>query len=302
MQRRLLTLLPIALLLACTPVLASPYTYTFTFNNEGTIPNPNPPPANIDRPIQAANWNGIYSSAALPAVTGTAIFADLSEGVIAGQGGFPGAYKAGFLFVSGKDSQPAPGGFLVWSANTNVVYEPQLPQGGSTVVNPQTDWFSPDAGAPGNLNQLLAGNLLTLQMYVSTRNAAGVRYHFALKIDGEWYVSQQVFQGSGNNVWTLASIDIQSANWLGGITGAGFLNLDFTANPPTVHTIASLGPTAMLDTIGVYIDTDNAAGTTASWARVDSIILTAVPEPAAYAAVLAGLALLFVALRRRARG
>ncbi len=245
--------------------------FTFTFNNEGTIPNPNPPPDRIDRPIQAAMWNGVYSSAALPAVTGEAIFADLSEGVIPGQGEIPGAYKAGFLFVSGKDGQPAPQGFLLWSENTNVVNEVQEPY--VSGVNPQTDWYCETADAPGNLNQILVRDLRELSVYVNPRNKDTVRYHFALKAAGQWYITEQAYQSTGD--WTLIRVDAQSANWLTGILGDGFLNLDFAANPPQVVTLGSLPQDTLLTTVGIYIDTDDFVGQTDTWARIDSYMVTA---------------------------
>jgi hypothetical protein len=285
-------LFPFALLIAWAPLSANFTTYAFTFNNEGKV-------GGLDRTIQDGNWDGVYSPAALPAVTGTAIFADLSEGVIGGMDAWPGAYKAGFMFVSGKNDQPAPGGFLLWSGNTTVVSEPQWPQGGLDSVNPQTAWYSPDADAVGNLNQLRAGDLLQLEMVIAPRNAATANYRFAIQVAGDWYVSEQVFQADGNSVWTTVSLDIQAANWLGGITGPGFLNLDFVANPPTVLTIADLFDSALLNTVGIYIDTGDAIGQNDSWARVDNVVLTAVPEPAAYAALLAGAALALVLLRRR---
>jgi len=236
--------------------------FTFTFNNEGKVDG-------LDRPIQAAHWNGIYSSTALPAVTGAAIFADLSEGVIASQGEIPGAYKAGFLFVSGKNDQPAPEGFLLWSENTNVVHQPQWPPEG----NPQTDWFCENPDSLGNLNQILVRDLRDLSVYVNPRNKDTVRYHFAIQVAGEWYITEQAYQSTGD--WTLISVNPQTANWLTGIVGEDFLNLDFDASPPQVVTLGSLPAGALLTTVGIYIDTDDFVGQWDTWARIDSYMLTA---------------------------
>jgi hypothetical protein len=244
--------------------------FTFTFNNEGTVNG-------SDRPIQAADWDGLYSSAALPLLTNEATLADLSEGV--SDDTTPGSYKAGFLFVSGKNDQPAPDGFLVYSTNTNVVDEPQFPQGAEVSVNPQTDWYSDPTNAVTNLNQLLAKDLNELQMRIRPRNSA-VRFHFALKIAGEWYVSADSFQHSGAdlNAWESVSLDAGSANWLSGVVGEGSINFDFTAVAPAVVKLADLASGSKLETVGIYIDTDDGIGTTDTWARVDSITLaSAVP-------------------------
>lgn len=240
--------------------------FTFTFNNEGTVNG-------LDRPIQAANWDGLYSSTAQPLVTGEAVFADLSEGVSDDM--TPGSYKAGFLFVSGKNDQPAPEGFLVYSTNNNVVDEPQIPQGVAETVNPQTDWYSDPTNSVTNLNQLLARDLGELQMRINPRSTA-IRYHFALQIGGEWYVSEQAFQHTGSGSWESVSLDAGSANWLSGVVGEGSINFDFTAVAPTVTALSDLPSDATLDTVGIYIDTDDAVGTGTTWARVDSITLRSV--------------------------
>jgi len=238
--------------------------FTFTFNNEGKVDN-------MDRPIQAGSWDGIYTSAALPLVTSDAVFADLSEGTTSDP--TPGHYKAGFLFVSGKDDQPAPEGFLVYSTDTAVVDEVQAPAIG---VNPQTKWYSDPYNSIANLNELTAGDLQELSMRIRPRNAATVRYHFALKLGGSWYVSEQAFQHSGSADWESVSLDVPTANWLGGVVGEGSLNLDFAANAPQVNTIATIGSDAALESVGIYIDTDASVGTNDTWARVDSITLSAI--------------------------
>ncbi|MGC9452187.1 MAG: immunoglobulin domain-containing protein [Oceanipulchritudo sp.] len=251
-------------------VAEEPDLFTFTFNNEGKVDG-------LDRPIQAANWDGIYSSAALPLVTGDAVYADLSEGV--SDDPTPGHYKAGFLFVSGKNEQPAPQGFLVWSTNTNVVDEIQEPY--FTLVNPQTDWYSDPVNTVTNLNELELGGLRELQMRINPRNPATVRYHFAIQAGGQWYVSEESFQHSGTAGWESVSLGIQGANWVAGLVGESSLNLDIAGTSPTVVTIADIGADTLLDTVGIYIDTDDNVGQTDTWARVDSITLSAVPPPVA---------------------
>ena len=249
-------------------VAETPDLFTFTFNNEGKVDG-------LDRPIQAANWDGAYSSNALPLVTSEAVFADLSEGVSSDP--TPGHYKAGFLFVSGKADQPAPEGFLVWSANTNVVDQPQLPQSSGTSVNPQTDWYSDPVNSVSDLSELPLADLRELQMRIRPRvPAAEVRYHFAIQVAGDWYVSEEAFvYPLDASDWISVSLSVQEANWLSGVVAEGSLNLDFTATAPSVVTVADIGGEALLDTVGIYIDTDDNVGTD-SWARVDSITLSAV--------------------------
>lgn len=241
--------------------------FTFTFNNEGTVDG-------LDRPIQASTWNGIYSGAALPLVTGEAVMADLSEGVSADP--TPGHYKAGFLFVTGRNDQPAPEGFFVYSTNTLVVSEPQVPLTG---INPQVDWHSDAPNSVKDLSLLAAQDIRELTMRIRPRNAETVRYHFALRLGGEWLVSEEGFQyPQGATDWVSVSLDAVSANWLSGVVGETSLNLDFVANPPGVTTLAALGE-VLLDRVGIYIDTDDAVGTNNTWARVDSITLSAVVPP-----------------------
>jgi hypothetical protein len=244
--------------------------FTFTFNNEGSVDG-------ADRPIQAAHWDGIYSAGAQPLVTGEAVFADLSEGV--SEDPTPGHYKAGFLFVSGKPDQPAPEGFLVYSTRTGVVDEPQTPLNDS---NPQTDWYSDPVNTVTDLAELPLAELRELQMRLKSRQNAAIRYHFAIKAGGEWYVSEQAFDmtGAGSLAdWMSVSLDVQTETWLAGVVGENQLNLDFDANPPQPVTIADIGGGVLLETVGIYIDTDAATGLD-TWARVDSITLLAgVPAP-----------------------
>jgi hypothetical protein len=162
----------------------------------------------------------------------------------------------------------------VYSSNTKVVDEPQLPQGSTVSVNPQTDWYSDPTNSVANLNELLAKDIGELRMRIKPRNVA-IRHHFALKIAGEWYVSEEALTHSGvdPNAWEWVSLNAGSANWLSGVVAEGSINFDFTAVAPTVVKLADLPSGSKLDTVGIYIDTDDGVGTTDTWARVDAITI-----------------------------
>lgn len=242
--------------------------FAFTFNNEGKVDGK-------DRPIQAANWDGVYTSEALPLETSEAVFADLSEGTY--DDDTPGHYKAGFLFVSGKWDQPAPEGFLVYTTNTNVVDQPQTP---ITGVNPQTDWYSDPPNPVSDLSELSALDLRELRFRINPRNAETVRYHFALKLGGEWYVSADPFQHSGESGWEPISLDVPSAQWYTDVVGDGSLDLDLDLSGDRLAVSTSEIGDVPVDSVGVYIDTDDNVGQQDTWARVDSYrVYAAVPVP-----------------------
>lgn len=240
--------------------------FTFTFNNEGKVDG-------ADRPIQAAKWDGIYSAEALPLVTGEAVFADLSEGTSADP--TPGHYKAGFLFVSGKNDQPAPEAFLVYSTTTDVVSVPQTPVGG---INPQVSWHSDAPNSVNDLTALLATDIREMGMRIRPRNAEVAAYHFALQFNGEWYVNETPFMHSGSGDWEAVSLDAAGAVWLGGVVGEDSLNVDFATDPPSPTSLVGIGQVP-LDSVGIYISTGLLTGENDTWARVDSITLLAEVPP-----------------------
>ena len=240
--------------------------FTFTFNNEGSVDGK-------DRPIQAANWDGIYSAGALPLVTGEAVLADLSEGTSTDP--TPGHYKAGFLFVSGKNDQPAPEAFFVYSAATEVVSVPQTPAGG---INPQVSWHSDAPNSVKDLTALEANDIRELGMRIRPRNAEAVDYHFALQFNGEWYINETPFKSSGSGDWEAVSLDAASAVWLEGVVGETSLKVDLEADPSTPTSLGEIGEVP-LDSVGIYINTGSLTGESDTWARVDSITLEAEVPP-----------------------
>jgi len=247
--------------------------FTFTYNNEGRVDG-------LDRPIQAANWDGIYSSGAFPLETDSEVFADLSEGVTGGDNDIPGSYKAGFLFVSGKAGAPAPEGYFVFSDHLGLVSTPQNPANG---VNPQTDWYSAAPNSVSSLGEISFDQLRELTALIRPRDldtgsdpdAVPPRFHFAIKAGGSWYVAEEAFSYTLSNPdWETVSVNVEETTWLTGVVGDAedSLNLDFASDPPVP---ASPESGASVESIGYYIDTDDNTGETNTWFRVNAVTVSA---------------------------
>ncbi|MGF1632992.1 MAG: PEP-CTERM sorting domain-containing protein [Phycisphaerae bacterium] len=107
----------------------------------------------------------------------------------------------------------------------------------------------------------------------------------ALRVDGEWYVSQEAFATPVGNNWSPHLLDFDTAL---------FYELDFTPGVSLAETAPStpavLPPTSTVSALGLYnVSKDNAM-------RLDAVTVTAIPEPASIAALgLGGMVL----LRRR---
>ncbi|MGZ0654778.1 PEP-CTERM sorting domain-containing protein [Coraliomargarita sp. W4R53] len=124
-------------------------------------------------------------------------------------------------------------------------------------------------------------DITTMSMSLNNTNSTTENLQFALQVDGNWYVSQSVFNGNGN---VVVSLDVQAASWS---------SLTFTADTSlAVGATATLPVSGTLQAVGVY-DNDQSLQV-----RVDNFTVS-VPEPSA-AGVLLGLgALVTVAARRR---
>lgn len=246
--------------------------FAFTYNNEGTVDG-------RDRPIQAANWTGLWGNDAQLLETNDFVFADLSEGVVNPANDTPGKYKAGFLFVAAKNNI-TPNQFLVYTENLNVVNQPQLPQGGNPDVNPQQDWFAEPGSFTRDMGTINFRRLNEVTIWMQPVSWQTVDVHVAVQLEGEWYVAVQPLTNT-SSAWEQHVLNIRSTDWFTDVVGEGRLGVD----AQNIVAVGDMPMDAMLTAVGYYVNTKNLTGTASggggnpTWVRVDSISVLASAPP-----------------------
>lgn len=105
----------------------------------------------------------------------------------------------------------------------------------------------------------------------------------AVKVDGSWFVSQDVLNNTALSTWENVGMDIQSASWN---------NLTFVSGSTLIEGGAAGALSGTVQAIGVY-DAD----ATGEKVRLDNFTVEAIPEPATLS--LIGCAGLLLVLCRR---
>jgi len=292
MKNRILTLLPIALLFACAPLSADRFLHAYERGVGGGVGG------DANATPDTVNWTVLATASAVPLtfphVSGQPGFSAVSEGP--GSSAYPDLStiqdNPGFLYFSGGNGEPAPQVFFAFNETLTTTTTSVVKNSGDM----QTSWLT-DASFP--MTSITFGDLLSLSVYTNPRNISEKVHHFAIKIASGWVVADTAFSPTATN-WSnfFQLADPQSATWLGGFYDpvaetlatslAGLSTVSITADTPVLG-------------YGMVVFTGSLSGDNGSWVRLDDYLVTAVPEPAVYAAVLAGLALLVVVARRRAR-
>ncbi|MGZ0654769.1 hypothetical protein ACWPKO_15880 [Coraliomargarita sp. W4R53] len=124
-------------------------------------------------------------------------------------------------------------------------------------------------------------NITSLSMDLQNNDGTTEDLQFALKIDGNWYVSQSVLNG---RLWENVSLDVQSGLWN---------SLDFVADSSLVEgAVANLPESGTLQAVGVYNNLQS------DRVRIDNFTIQAIPEPSA-AGMLLGLGAVVTVVARR---
>lgn len=196
----------------------------------------------------------------------------------------------GFLFFTGRNGSPAPEVFFSF---TNVLST--TAQGITSFDGTmQNEWLT---DAAHSLDGRTFSDLQSLSVFSNPRATDGISHHFAIEIPTGWVVASEVFAPAATN-WSNFYLldDPQGATWLGGFydSDAGTL----ATSPAGLSEVSISGDTPVLG-YGILTFTGDAVGTNDSWVRFDDYLVTAVPEPSTWAALLGLVALAVVAARRR---
>jgi hypothetical protein len=267
--------------------LSAQLNYSWHFNLDENLPG-------AENPIADTGWDFYYgSNATVGSYTDPNLRSGNSEGATSGAK-FDTTFEngnRGFMFASGAPGF-TPGGFLFTStdlATTDVI------QGGKTSGTIQDTWNAPSIASTYPLATRTVGDLISINAVVNPRNAA-TRYHFAFQADGNWYVDSVGFSGVTSWTaynWTPAGSTVIELPFIAGSS----LDLDLSDNVGL--SFAALDQSAAITGYGMYVDTDSLTGTSDSWARMDALVVEAVPEPSSYAMIAGLVALGGMMLRRR---
>jgi hypothetical protein len=122
-----------------------------------------------------------------------------------------------------------------------------------------------------------------------------------IQIGTDWFASETTFNPTATNTWETHTLaNISTANWL-------TLSFDSDNNNAvtlgtTAQTLAAHNASGIVASVGFHVsNTATTGNNTAAQYRIDNIVVTAIPEPSTYAALIGLLALGLVAWRRRSR-
>lgn len=191
----------------------------------------------------------------------------------------------GFLFGTVTDGS-TPGAYVKYTTHSGISMDEQN--------NPQEDWFR--IGPAMSLDGLTLGQITGLTVRSNVRTSAGVdgiEARFGLLVNGEWYFSATAYNLV--TAWDEYSlVDPAAQQWISGAFTPGS-SLDVDLDSPSFVSLDEsdvVGGYAWAYWIGDLTGND-------SWARLDRYVITAIPEPSTYAALIGALALGLVLLRRR---
>lgn len=208
-----------------------------------------------------------------------------------------------FINGAGGTNNQVYGGFTTSWANANEGYSPnpRYQNNAEFIINVH--------GGGANANNMATGILLwnkvhflngadaqtvnfsngsTLRVNVGATTASTrTEYRFVVNQDGNYYVSDDLVEVSGN--WTITIDD--STLWRTVSTDGNYT----IGSTPSTLTLGNLSG------VGVYIDAERLDSSAQLIARFSEFEAVAIPEPKAMATVLAIGALAFLSLRRRHR-
>ncbi|MCC5806693.1 MAG: PEP-CTERM sorting domain-containing protein [Opitutales bacterium] len=191
----------------------------------------------------------------------------------------------GFLFGTVTDGS-TPGAYVKYTTHSGVSTDLQN--------DPQPDWYR--IGPAMSFEGLTLGQITDLTVRSNVRTSAGVdgiEARFGLRVNGDWYFSADAINLETS--WGDYSLaDPASQQWISGAFAPG-VSLDIDLDSPSFVTLDGndvVEGYAWAYWIGDLTGND-------AWARLDRYVVTAIPEPSAYAALIGALALGLVLWRRR---
>ena len=217
--------------------------------------------ATTNQPTTSVGWHWMYQDGASVVSPDVATMEGIENPGLGGPGGFTGRALVGWGEGSGN----------AWDRSDTYLFFDSDPT------------FDTSGGG-----SLLWSNLEEVS-FVANRGSAFVGTTRAvLQIGGDWYASEaQTF----TTTVSPYSIDIQDSNWVAFTPGTSL------ALSGAGDTLADLGVSGNLQSVGFWVNTTSGTGSNRQW-RVDDLEVTAIPEPSTYAALIGLLALVFVARRR----
>ena len=145
------------------------------------------------------------------------------------------------------------------------------------------------------LGTTAVGDLRTFSFAFSRGSAtADISARVALRVGTDWYLSVDAITNAAANTWTPHSLDIQTIAWTPMTVNPG---VEMSYPGTTTGTLTALGATGNLTQFGFLTSTQGGSNT--QW-RIDTVEITAIPEPATLS-LLGGLLVLAVAAMRRRR-
>lgn len=288
-------LLIAALMLPALSLPANQFLFAFERGIGGGSGSAGPPPTGDFAATPAsAGWTVLGgSSAVLLDNTTPNAFSSISEG--------PGsnAYRPdlsdwnwGFLFFTGRNSAPAPQVFFAFTNSLGATNQGISGFDGSM----QNEWLT---DANYSLDGRTFSDLQSLSVFSNPRATAGITHHFALETPLGWVVASEAFSPSATN-WSNFYLldDPQNATWLTGFYDP--VGGSLATNAVGLTEVSISGDTPILG-YGILTFTGDAVGQNDSWVRFDDFLVTAIPEPSTWAALLGLFGLTLVAVRRRIR-
>lgn len=210
--------------------------------------------------------------------------------------GYPFGASSGYVPSNGEEVRG--GGFLFSVPAVNdvgqvpgavLMYTTHMGTSTTFQSGPQPDWFLDGPTGPSGLT---AAELISIKTQ-SNSGTAGITGRLALQINGtDWLISSTSLISQTSMV-VKEYTNLLTESWITGGFSGGVVDDDLSDNGTT-----SITGTDVITGYGYYGDTD-ALGGNASRIRLDYISVTAVPEPAAAAALLGLGALGFAIWRRR---
>jgi len=191
--------------------------------------------------------------------------------------------SAGFLFALPPNT----------TSEASILYTTNLNSTTTLQDAPQGDWFR--AGGSGTLSGLTLGDISSISFYARNGTTAPVM-RLALQVGTTWYASNSTFQTTQTTNFEQFTLSNPIGfNWYSGVFVPGTsLSADVTALPS-----ALLAGSSVVTGYGVYSDIGGIASANDARVRIDSFVVTTVPEPTTWALLVGSLTTLVIFRRHR---